>query len=65
MGAFIHAFKDKEKLSQKLLRSRAMIKMYSEGTKHIGGHNEKKRKYWEDNMLDTGAEMEKITLKVG
>lgn len=64
MGAFIHAFKDKEKLTEKLLRSRAMIKMYSEGTKHIGGHNEKLRRYWENKMLDTGAEIEKITLKV-
>ncbi len=64
MGAFIHAFKAKEKLTNKLLRSRAMIKMYSEGTKHMGGHHEKKRLHWEDNMLSTGAEIEKITLKV-
>ncbi len=44
MGAFIHAFMNKQVLTTKLLRARAMIKMYSEGTKHAGGHNESKRK---------------------
>jgi hypothetical protein len=44
MGAFIHEFKNKAPLTTKLLRSRAMIKMYSEGTKHTGGFNERKRK---------------------
>lgn len=44
MGAFIQAFKEKQALTQKLLRSRAMIKMYSTGTCRPSGPNESRRK---------------------
>jgi hypothetical protein len=44
MGAFIQAFKEKQALTHKLLRSRAMIKMYSNGTPRPSGPNERKRR---------------------
>lgn len=63
IGSMIRAFKDKQKLTDDLLRLRATMKMYKEDTCHADGPNPKKYSQAEYDMISAGTRIDELTVE--
>ena len=63
IGSMIKAFKDKQKLTDDLLRLRATMKMYKEDTSHAEGPNPKRYSQAEYDMISAGTRIDELTVE--
>lgn len=63
IGSMIRAFKDKQKLTDDLLRLRATMKMYKDDTCHADGPNPKKYSQAEYDMISAGTRIDELTVQ--
>lgn len=63
IGDLIRVFKQKSDLMEKLLKSRAYMKMYKNDTPHGDGPNLHKYMKWENEMIKYGTQIDQETIK--
>jgi RNA recognition motif-containing protein len=60
IGDFISSFKSKQHVMERMYRCRARMKMYAENSPHADGHNMKLYMKAEQQMIATGAVIDKL-----
>ena len=61
IGPFMHAYREKLKLYDKMYKARAIMKMYAPNTQHFSGPDSKKVKRAERIVIRTAKQLDRIT----
>ena len=61
IGPFMHAYREKLKLYDKMYKARAIMKMYAPNTQHFSGPNPTKVKRAEKIVIRTAKQLDRIT----
>merc|ERR1712146_178002 len=61
IGPFMHAYREKLKLYDKMYKARAIMKMYAPNTQHFSGPNPKKVTRAEKVVIRTAKQLDRIS----